>query len=77
MCSIRYGNLRVGACNVETSVTDTSNLSNSSEKRTYSAQYELGGGVNVGVIFFDVEEIANGVTRTDVDGIATRLAVGF
>ena len=71
------GNLRVGACNVETSLTDTSNFSNSGETRTYSAQYELGGGVNVGVIFFDREEVANGVTRTDVDGVATRLAVGF
>ena len=70
-------NISVGVCNVETSFTDTNNLSNSSSTRTYSAEYQLGGGVKVGVTYFDVEEIANSTTRTDVDGIATRLAVGF
>ena len=71
------GNIKVGACNVETSLTDTNNLTNSSETRTYGAQYELGGGVSASVTLFDVEQIANGVTRTDVDGIATKLSVGF
>ena len=42
----------VGACQVETSYTDTSNLSNSSELITYSADYSLGGGVTIGVTLF-------------------------
>jgi len=71
------GNIGLGVCNVETSFTDTSNLSNSATTRTYSAEYQLGGGVKLGVTYFDVEEIANSTTRTDVDGVATRLAVGF
>jgi len=71
------GNISVGACNVETSFTDTNNRSNSSETRTYSAEYQLGGGVKLGISYFDVEQIANSVTRTDVDGVATRLAIGF
>ncbi len=71
------GNIGLGVCNVETSFTDTSNLSNSSETRTYSAEYQLGGGVKLGVTYFDVEQTANSVIRTDVDGIATRLAIGF
>ena len=71
------GNIGLGACNVETGFTDTSNRSNSSETRTYSAEYQLGGGVKVGVTYFDVEQTANSLIRTDVDGIATRLAIGF
>ena len=71
------GNIGLGVCNVETSFTDTSNLSNSSETRVYSAEYQLGGGVKLGVSYFDVEQTANSVIRTDVDGIATRLAIGF
>ena len=70
-------NISVGVCNVETSFTDTSNFTNSATTRTYSAEYQLGGGVKLGVTYFDVEEVANSTTRTDVDGIATRLAVGF
>jgi hypothetical protein len=71
------GNIGLGVCNVETSFTDTSNLSNSATTRVYSAEYQLGGGVKLGVSYFDVEEIANSTTRTDVDGVATRLAIGF
>ena len=71
------GNIGLGACNVETSFTDTSNRSNSAETRTYSAEYQLGGGVALGVVYFDVEQTANSLIRTDVDGIATRLAIGF
>ena len=71
------GNIGIGACNVETSFTDTSNQNNNATTRTYSAEYQLGGGVKLGVTYFDVEETANNVTRTDVDGIATRLAIGF
>ena len=71
------GNIGLGVCNVETSFTDTSNLSNSSQTRTYSAEYQLGGGVKLGVTYFDVEETADSVVRTDVDGVATRLAIGF
>jgi hypothetical protein len=71
------GNIGLGACNVETSFTDTSNRSNSSQTRTYSAEYQLGGGVTLGVTYFDVEQTANSLIRTDVDGVATRLAIGF
>jgi len=71
------GNIGLGACQVSTSFTDANNLSNSSETRTYSADYSLGGGVSLGVVYFDVEQTANSVTRTDVDGIATKLSIGF
>ena len=71
------GNIRAAACQVETSYTDTSNLSNSSETRTYSADYNLGGGVTIGAVYFDIEQTANSLTRTDVDGIVTMLSVGF
>jgi hypothetical protein len=71
------GNARVAACNVESSQEDTSNLSNNAKTRTYSADYNLGGGVSLGVVYFDVEQTANSATRTDVDGIATKLSIGF
>ena len=71
------GNIGLGACNVETSFTDTSNLSNSSTTRTYSAEYQLGGGVALGVVYFDVDQTANGSTRTDADGLVSRLSIGF
>jgi len=71
------GNIGLGACNVETKFTNTSNQSASSTTRTYSAEYQLGGGVKIGATLFDVEQVNNGVTDTDVDGLAARLAVGF
>ena len=71
------GNLSVGACNVQTSFTDTSNRSNSSELMTYSADYSVGGGVTVGVMYFDHEQTANSQIRTDADGVMTMLSVGF
>ena len=71
------GNIGLGVCSVETGFTDTSNRSNSAETRTYSAEYQLGGGVKLGITYFDVEQTANSLIRTDVDGIATRLAIGF
>ena len=46
-------------------------------RENYSADYSLGGGVSLGVVYFDVEQTANSVTRTDVDGIATKLSIGF
>ena len=71
------GNTRVAACQVESSQTDSSNFSNEAQTRTYSADYNLGGGVSLGVVYFDVEQTANNVIRTDVDGIATKLSIGF
>ena len=71
------GNIRAGACQVETSYTDTSNLSNSSELRTYSADYSLGGGVTIGLLYFDHKQTANSLTRTDVDGVMSMISVGF
>ena len=39
---------------------------------------QLGGGVTIGAVYFDVEQTANSLTRTDVDGIVmTKLSVGF
>jgi hypothetical protein len=71
------GNLRVNACNVETSYTDTSNRSNSSTTRTYAADYALGGGLTLGLVYFDVEQTANAADRTVVDGVMSKLSVGF
>ena len=71
------GNMAAAACQVETSYTDTNNRSNNSETRTYSANYALGGGVTIGAVYFDVEQTANSLKRTDVDGVMTKLSVGF
>ena len=51
------GSLSVMACNMETSHVDTSNFTNSLEARTYSAEYQLGGGVKVGATYFDYERL--------------------
>ncbi len=69
--------MRVAACSVETSYTDTSNLSNSSELITYSADYSLGGGVTIGLLYFDHEQTANSVIRTDANGVMSMISVGF
>ena len=39
--------------------------------------YSLGGGVTLGLLYFDHEQVANGVTRTDVDGLMSMLQIGF
>jgi len=70
-------NIGLGACQVETSFVDTSNLSNSSKTRTYSADYNLGGGAKIGLTYFDAEQTANSVTRTDADGVISKLSFGF
>jgi len=72
-----FGSMRVGACQVQTSFTDTSNLSNSQETMTYSADYDLGGGLTIGLLYFDVEQTANSQIRTDADGLMSILMVGF
>lgn len=72
-----FGSIGLGACQVESNFTDTSNFDNNSQTRTYSAEYQLGGGVKLGLTYFDVEQTANNVTITDADGIISRLAVGF
>ena len=72
-----FGIMRVGACQVQTSFTDSSNLSNSAETMTYSADYSLGGGVTVGLLYFDAEQTANSQIRTDADGIMSIIMVGF
>ena len=71
------GNARVAVCNAETSHTDTSNFTNTLTKRTYAADYALGGGVTIGAVYFDLEEVANSTTRTDIEGVMTKLSVGF
>ena len=72
-----FGSIRAGVCSVETSYVDTNNRSNSSELMTYSADYNLGGGVTVGVLYFDQEQTANSQIRTDVDGVMSMIAIGF
>jgi hypothetical protein len=71
------GNTAVAACQVETSQVDANNRTNEATTRTYSAEYQLGGGVALGVVYFDVEQTANSVDRTDVTGLATKLSIGF
>ncbi len=68
---------RVGACSVQTSYTDTNNFSNSSDLMTYSADYSLGGGVTVGLLYFTHDQEANSATRTDVDGVMSSIMIGF
>ena len=69
--------MRVGACQVETSFTDSNNRSNTQETMTYAADYTLGGGVTVGLLYFDVEQEANSQIRTDADGLMTMISLGF
>jgi len=78
VCAVySFASMRAGVCSVETSFTDTSNFSNSSELMTYSADYSLGGGVTLGLMYFDHEQTANSATRTDVEGVMSILSVGF
>jgi len=71
------GNVGLGACQIDTSMIDASNYTNSAKTRTYSADYNLGGGATIGLVYFDVEQTANSVTKTDVDGIISKLSFGF
>jgi hypothetical protein len=73
----RMANLGLGVCQVETGFTDANNRSNSSMIRTYAAEYSLGGGANIAVVYFTDEHEANSVTNTDVDGVMTKLSIGF
>ena len=78
ICATYYmANLGFGACQVETNFTDANNLSNSAKTRTYSTDYNLGGGATIGIVYFDVDQTANGVTRTDADGLVSKLSFGF
>jgi len=72
-----FGNARAMACLMETKFTDSDNFSNSSETLTYAADYSLGGGVTLGLLYFDVEETANSQVRTDADGLMSMISVGF
>ncbi len=71
------GAITLGACSVETDFDATITKSNATTTNTINAGYNLGGGVNLGVAFYSVTQTANSVTRTDVDGVITRLDVGF
>jgi len=78
MCGMyTMGNVGVAACQVNTSQNDSNNFTNDAMTRTYSADYQLGGGVTLGVVYFDVEQTANSNDRTDVTGLATKLSIGF
>jgi hypothetical protein len=78
ICAVySFASMRAGVCSVETSFVDTSNFTNSSELMTYSADYSLGGGVTLGLLYFDHEQTANSATRTDVDGVMSIISVGF
>ena len=72
-----FAPFRAGVCSVDTNFTDASNFSNSSETMTYSADYSLGGGVTLGLMYYDVEQTANGAVRTDVDAVMSMISVGF
>ena len=71
------GNARANICNVETSIINADNQTNETTTRTYAADYSLGGGVTIGAVYFDAEQTANSTTRTDADGIVTKLSIGF
>jgi len=71
------GNLGLGVCSVDTSFTTATNTTNENKMMTYNAQYELGGGMNLAVTYFDHEQTENNATDTDAEGIMTRLAIGF
>ena len=71
------GNLGLGACSLESSFTTSSNTTNSAELTTFSAQYDLGGGVSIAATYFDVEQEENSVIATEADGIAANLMIGF
>ena len=73
----QMANIGIGACQVDTNFTDTDNFDNNSKTRTYSADYNLGGGMKIGIVYFDLEQVANNATITDVDGIVSKLSVGF
>jgi hypothetical protein len=78
ICATYYmANIGVGACEVKTSFIDTNNFTNSASTRTYSADYNLGGGATIGLVYFDTEQTANNVTRTDADGLVSKLSFGF
>ena len=78
MCGIyTFGNTAVGACNVNASQVDADNFTNDATTRTYSAEYQLGGGVALGLVYFDIEETANSQDMTDATGLATKLSIGF
>ena len=72
-----FASLRAGVCSVDTSFVDTNNRTNDSDLMTYSADYTLGGGVTVGIMYFDHEQTANNQIRTDVDGVMSMISVGF
>ena len=78
MCGMyTTGAITLGACEVTTDYDASLTTANETETRTVNAGYNLGGGVNVGVAFYSVTQTANLVTRTDVDGIITKLDIGF
>jgi len=71
------GNLGLGVCSLDSTFTTATNTTNEDKFITYNAQYELGGGMNVAVTYFDREQTENNVVDTDAEGIMTRLAIGF
>ena len=78
MCGeYRMANLGLGVCQVETGFTDANNRSNSSTIRTYAAEYSLGGGANLAVVYFTDEHEANSVTNTDALCSNTNLRFNF
>ena len=78
MCGMyTMGNVGLAACQVNTLQNDSNANTNDATTRTYSADYQLGGGVVLGVVYFDVEQTANSNDRTDVTGLATKLSIGF
>ncbi len=78
MCAdYRMGNIALGACNLDSTVTTSSNTENTSTVITYAASYDFGGGVSLAATYFDFEEEENSVVDTDATGIVTKLSIGF
>jgi len=79
LCGVyAIGNFSIGACDVETSYSETGQtIDNESTTRLVGLGYNLGGGVNLEAAYAMIEEKDNGVDDTDVDLVITKLSFGF
>jgi len=70
-------NISVGYCEEDSDFTTSSNTTNNQSTRTIAAGYDIGGGANIEVAYFNFEQSADAVVRTDADGMLTKLSFGF
>jgi hypothetical protein len=71
------GPFAVGYCEEDSDFTTASAGVNNQSTQVVSAGYTLGGGAALEVAFFDFEQTANSVSRTDADGVLAKLSFGF